>query len=131
MQSLKAAQNAADEPPDEDDAPPQDGRPLSIGFTDLRGEDQAQLLLMSHKVSEAAFQEIPFALGERLFVSEPEGHSNLQEHSGGGAVEEGWKCGEKQDQSVPFIPSLKSDYKATECVNTFNGNLPLWVVEPP
>lgn len=47
---MKAAQNAADEPPDEDDAPPQEGRPLSIGFTDLRGEDQAQLLLMSHKV---------------------------------------------------------------------------------
>lgn len=36
MQSLKAAQNAADEPPDEDEAPPQEGRPLSIGFTDLR-----------------------------------------------------------------------------------------------
>lgn len=122
---MKTAQNAADEPPDEDDAPPQEGRPLSIGFTDLRGEDQAQLLLMSHKVSEAAFQEIPFALGERLFVSEPEGHSNLQEHSGRGAGEEGWKCGEKQDQSAPFIPSLKSDHKATECVNTFNRNLPL------
>lgn len=49
---MKAVQDAADELPDADDAPPQDSRPLSIGYMDLRGEDEEQLLMMSHRVKE-------------------------------------------------------------------------------
>lgn len=81
LQCLTAAREASDEPPDADDGPPPDSRPLSIGYTDLRGEYEAQLLLRSQG-GDASWRE-------RLFVREPEGRSDLQEQSVGGTDEWG------------------------------------------
>lgn len=114
LQSLMPAADAPDAGADADAgaATSRSGSTLAIGFTNLRGEAEAQVSRCSHSaechaplrgsVKEAdtsrntkgPFPEIRFvsADGERLFVTVPEGHSNLQKQSGDSLGDEGSEC---------------------------------------
>lgn len=114
LQSLMPAEDApdVDADADADAAASQSGSTLAIGFTDLRGEAEAQVSRCSHSaechaalrgsVKEAdtsrnmrqPFPEIRFVSADRegLFITVPEGRSNLQKQSGDSLGDEGSEC---------------------------------------